>query len=150
MIPAGDPTPINPKPTGNYPQQILMQAYGSNSHASKNFLHKFNPAVMISAVTPPLIHPKPIENYQQQIFTQSYGTNNHATPAPNRCPARFSVIPTERPKAVGVPKTRKYSDTNTTHKATMEPGNTAQLPNRYPLIEPLAHIKLTPPSPPLL
>jgi hypothetical protein len=127
MIPAGNPTQIYPKPTGNYPQQILKQAYGS----SKNFLHEFNPAVMIAAVTPPPIHPKPIQNYQQQILTQSYGTNNHASPAPNRCPTRFSVIPTERPKAVGVPKTRKYSDTNTTHKATMEPGNTVHLPKRY-------------------
>jgi hypothetical protein len=146
MIPAGNPTQIYPKPTGNYPQQILKQAYGS----SKNFLHEFNPAVMIAAVTPPPIHPKPIQNYQQQILTQSYGTNNHASPAPNRCPTRFSVIPTERPKAVGIPKTRKYSDTNTIYKATKEPENTAQLPNRYPLIEPLAHIKLTPPSPPSL
>ena len=56
MIPAGNTTQIYPKPTGNYPQQILKQAYGS----SKNFLHEFNPAVMIAAVTPPPIHPKPI------------------------------------------------------------------------------------------
>ena len=94
--------------------------------------------------------PSLFKNYQQQILTQSYGTNNHASPAFNRCPTRFSVIPTERPKAVGVPKTRKYSDTNTTHKATMEPGNTVQLPNRYPLLESLAHNKLTSPSPPSL
>jgi hypothetical protein len=58
-----------------------------------------------------------------------------------------SVILTERPKAVGVPKTRKYSDTNTIHKATMEPGNAVKFPNRYPIMEPLAHNKLTSPSP---
>ena len=132
MIPAGNPTPINPKPIENYPQPIFMQSYGPNSHASKNFFREFNPAAMIPAVTPPPIYPKPIENYQQQIFTQSCGTNNHATPAPNRCPTRFSVTLTERPKAVGVPKTRKYSDANTIHKVTMEPGSTVISPIGIP------------------
>ena len=124
-----------------------MQSYGPNSHASKNFFHEFNLAAMIPAATSPSIYPKLIENYQQQIFTQSCGIYNHVTPAFNRCPIRLSVILTKRPKAVGVPKTRKYSDANTIYKVTMEPGNTVKIPNRYPLIEPLAHNKLTSPSP---
>ena len=148
MIPAGTPTPIYPKSIENYPQPIFMQSYGPNSHASENFFHEFNPAAMIPAATTPPIYPQPIENYQQQIFTQSCGTNNHATPAPNHWTTRFSVILTKRPKAVGVPTTRKYSDANTIHKVTMEPGNTVKNPNRYPLIEPLAHIILPPLSPP--
>ena len=63
MIPAGNPTPINPKPIENYPQPIFMQSYGPNFHASKNFFHEFNLAAMIPAATSSSIYPKPIKNY---------------------------------------------------------------------------------------